>query len=196
MHAVDVLMAHGMSAQPLVETQVRALDQQVVVHLPQHRREPIGIIEAPFAAGVARMESISRQGLAAGYQAFEQAGGMALVERAQAPARRVAGLEVGGMRREGPDDHPLGDGVRAQDGERVPVEGGYDRVDLMPIETPALGRLHIQVVNAGTFQISWAYSLIARSDENHPIWATFSMAERRHAAWSPQRRSTSRCAAA
>ncbi len=193
MHPLGALVHHLMGAQPLVEPPVRTLDQQIVVGLAQHRAEAIGVVEVPGAAGVGGVQPIGdgrRQPLG---QALEHPVLMALLERGDQAALGVSGLERGGMGREGADRQPLFDDVRTQHGERVPVARLGDGGDLVPPETPAGGSAWLQVFSTGTFQMSSAYSRIARSDENHPTWATLSMAERRHAFLSRNLSPTSRC---
>ena len=76
-------MGHGMGAEPLIEPAVRALDQQMVVHLAEHRAEGIGVAELPDAAGIAGPQAIALVPAAAGDQPFEEPVGMALGERPQ-----------------------------------------------------------------------------------------------------------------
>ena len=67
------------------------------------------------------------------------------------------------------------------------------------IRGPAFVEQGLDGARAGlhiTFQMSRAYSPIVRSDENQPTWAMLWIAEARHAAWSAQRASTARWAAA
>ncbi len=194
-HALGPLVLHRMSAQPLVKAKVRALHQQVVVHLAEHRAKAIGIIEAPGAAVVAGEQAVGRRGLGATHQALEHPGDVAPLELREGPAVSVAGLQPVGVGSEGADHHTLGHDMGAKDGEGVAVQRTHDGLDLVLAQAPALGERGGQLFITGTFQISLAYSRMARSEENHPMWATFSIAERRQPAWSAQRRSTSRWAA-
>ncbi len=196
MDPIGALVPDQVGAQPIVQAHMGAFDQQVVVHFAQHRSEAIGIIEAPFAGLVAGEQPIGRRTLAPRGQAFEHPGGMAARQDGDRAAGGVAGLQLERARRKGADDDARLDHMGAEDGERVSVERADDRFDLALIQAPALGGRDRQVFITGTFQMSSAYSRIARSDENHPMWATFSMADRRHDAGSAQSRSTSRCLAA
>ncbi len=86
MHPRHPLMGHGMGPQPLIEQAVGTLDQQMIVHLAEHRAEGIGIAELPDAAGIAGPQAIALVTAATRDQPLEEPVGMARGERAQCGA--------------------------------------------------------------------------------------------------------------
>ena len=70
MHAVDAFVDDQVRAEPVVEPDVRALDQQIVVDRAEHRAEGVGIVDRPAAALVARPQQVAD---ARGQDAFEEA---------------------------------------------------------------------------------------------------------------------------
>ena len=60
MHAGHAGMLDRMRAQPLPQAPVRALADQVVVEVAQHRRIAVGVVDFPGAAGVAARARCSR----------------------------------------------------------------------------------------------------------------------------------------
>ena len=84
----------GTAAQPLVEPLVRSLHQQVIVQRPQHRPEPIGIIEGPGAAVVGGPKAIGEDLPVSRRQALKNASRMLLLEFQQDLPLQVQHLDL------------------------------------------------------------------------------------------------------
>ena len=56
MHAVDAFVTQAMRAEPSVKLEMRALDQQIVVHRAENRAEAIGVVPIPDPAVVFGMK--------------------------------------------------------------------------------------------------------------------------------------------
>ncbi len=127
------------------------------------------------------MEPVGQAGIGALHQALEYPVRTAAFERRDQLATRRADLERRRVGGEGADREAVLDRVRAQHREGVPVTGLGDGRDLVLGQTPAGWGLWLQLFSTGTFQISSAYSRMARSDENQPTLAMLRIAERRQA---------------
>ena len=119
MHAGDPVARQGMGAQHLPELEVRALAQQMLVHLPQHRTEAEGIVLLPSAALAAKPQAV-------GARIAPQPGGEEPVPVGGLQSQRLAAPAVGqhGHRlHAGPEDpqHPAlpGQAVRTEVGEGI-----------------------------------------------------------------------------
>ena len=161
---------------------MRPFRNQIIVGGAEHRAEAVRVGHPPFGA-IALRAVLHRLRIAVD-RAFEQAG---VVDAFHAAERRARQVKCLGRFRAG-DQRARERAVRTREDTQqrkgiivAPGEQGSDG---------ATRRLHI------TFQMSRAYSPIVRSDENHPILATLSTADRPHAAGSLQRASTMRWAAA
>ena len=172
----------GWAPSRVVELAVGAFDQQVVVHRPQHRPEAERIVETPRAAGVGGVQAIGDRGGRALGQAFEHPIWMARLENGDQPSVRRAGLQRGrrGGRRRG-SPRPPGTACGPSDREWIAVTRFGDGLDLVVGEAPARRALWFQLFNTGTFQMSSAYSRMARSDENQPTLAVLRIDERHQA---------------
>ena len=189
MHALDALMGQDMGAEPAVKLQMRALDQQMVVHLAEDRAETIGIVPVPCAAFAFGGETISGEGRLVRAETLEKAVRAARFER-KAQAVREMGEKIRRSRREGADQDAAAAFVWPEHGEGVGMPTGDDFLDVGVARA-----IHFLChgVRTGTFQTSSAYSAIVRSEENQPVRAVLRIAERHHDLRSRQRLATFIC---
>ena len=73
MCAVGVVMVHRMGAEPLVETAMGALDQQVVVEAAEHGGEGVWVSQGPGAVLILGAQPVGEARGPVGQQALEEA---------------------------------------------------------------------------------------------------------------------------
>src|SRR4051794_16937961 len=105
------------------------------------------------------------------------------------PGHDVRGILIFSSVPDQEGDYRSGDGLQQPD--IVQCDYGALRCDCLAVD----GIAAPAVTLTGTSQISWAYSAMVRSDENHAIRATLRMPARAHAEPACQRASMLRCAA-
>ena len=180
-------MGRPVRAEPRVKLEMRALDQQMVVHRAEDRAETIGIVPFPDAALVFGAQPIGGEGAAWPAETLEKAGVAARLERRWrrhpangAQVRRAPGAKARTAQ-------PPSCLVRPEHGERIGMPAR--RRSLRRRRRSEARPFHdVMTWRTGTFQISSAYSAIVRSDENQPVRAVLRMAERHQDLRSRQRR--------
>lgn len=133
-HAVDARHRPRVGAQLLPATQVAAFRQQLYIVFREDRREAIGILDVHRAAVDGDAQPVGEPGRAtlhrAGVEAF-------LADAVEPPDRRAGGgIEHGDRlrpRQKGANDHgsAVPGVVHAEEGERVAMIGGENRVHLV-----------------------------------------------------------------
>ena len=207
-----------MRAELVEEPQMRAFGDVVVVHRPEHGTEGIGIGQPPVAAGVAQVIA-ERLAFADVDLAFEEAGIVAARQRADFFAVEGKGRCRIGMRHEAAGDETVCRFLYAEHRERIAMHAGHDGLDVagcclegssfsrggarllhLPTTLPglrsSLGASFMQSHHVATFQISFAYWRMVRSEENQPIRATLRIARAYQSGLLRQTLSTSRWVAA
>ena len=89
MHARDAGMLDRMRAQPLPQPAMRALADQIVVELAQHRAEAVGVVHLPRAAGIVGAQRVAEPDRPVLEHALEQAGLVAGFQLADDGAGRL-----------------------------------------------------------------------------------------------------------
>jgi len=154
-----------MRAQLVEQPKVRTLSDQQIVDRPQHRTEAVGIRHPPL--GTQRAAAIAGRLRVSGDQPLEQSPIISPLQFAQQrPVQRVGKCHLGTWE-DRTGKGAAGPGVRPQQREWIGILSLKQRFDGF------CRWLHI------TFQISLAYSVIVRSDENQPTLAIFLIAAAR-----------------
>ena len=129
MHALMPLVPHRVCAQPVMEAEVVALANVMVIERPQHRPEQIGVGHRPAATRIARQVA-ERLAVAERQRAFEEASLMAARQPHEALAVLVEDFQFLGTGHEGAH-HPVIAGlVQSKRCKGVAVSARYDGLDL------------------------------------------------------------------
>ena len=181
-HTCHALMLDQVRAHLVVQAEVIAFAHQEIVKGAQDRAEAVRIGDPPFRP-VAPRAVLHRLGRAFD-RSLEQAARIDALQFTQGRTGQVEGRDLLRARHQRPQERTARPFMRSQQRERIGVAALDQGIQ------SGTGWLHI------TFQISSAYCRMVRSEENHPTFATLWMAEVAQPAWSCQRASTLRCAAA
>ena len=120
MHSLGPFMGHGMGTEALIKRPVGPLDQQMVVHLAQHRAKGVGVAEFPAAAGVFGSQPIGVMRPAPLDQDLEESVGMTAGEGSEGRSIPVQKLHSLGTWSEAAYRQPAAaDDMGPKDGEGV-----------------------------------------------------------------------------
>ena len=196
-----------MRPEPLIKLAMGSLDEEIIVRRAEHRWQGVGIDEIPCSTAVRRPQTIGKPARAMFGKPFEKAAAARCefdLLRAVFRNRRHAF----GMRYQGTDHYSIRSFMRTEHSEGILRGAPPARPAPFPRRSANLGTRRtvcLRCVSArtipfhplpggrtGTFQISCAYSLMVRSEENQPIRAVFRAAAFHHECLSRQRRNTER----
>ena len=136
----DALELHRVGAEFLVELQMAALAEKILVHLPEHRPEPIGVLLDPFMVARGKLETIGEALRPPVEKAREETFRMNPLQRADRRAGLVDDGHGRGRRQEGVDEHrrPL-PAMHAEHDEGIAMAATDDRLDVRRIGGCGLG---------------------------------------------------------
>ncbi len=188
MHAGNTFMNHRVRTDVVIKARVRALSDQPVVQRAEHGTVGIRVVDRPRGVLVRGPQQV---GAPAWQLPFEKTRRIAASEVRQKFTFAGCRRDFVGARDERPEETLAVFFMDAEHGERVAIptlDNGCNHA------RRRRRRFRPHVPPGITFQISLAYSRIARSDENHPTRDVLRTAALHHAAGLRQYASTRCCA--